>query len=497
MRLMLDPCSRLLLLLVLGSGLAWSGRSANVERPNLIFILADDLGYGDLGCYGQRQIQTPNLDRLAREGMRLTHHYSGNAVCAPSRCVLMTGLHPGHAWIRDNREAQPEGQAPLPQGTTTLARLLQANGYATGAFGKWGLGPPGSEGDPLRHGFDRFFGYNCQRHAHNHYPAYLWDDDRRVELRNPAFAAHQKLPDGAEPGDAEVYRPYAGPDYAPDRIATQAMEFVRNHRSRPFFLYFPSTIPHLALQVPGDALGAYAGRWDESPYRGERSYLPQRTPRAAYAAMISRLDRHVGDLMRLVEELGLERRTLFVFTSDNGPLYDHVGGTDDTFFNSAGGLRGRKGSLYEGGVRVPGIVRWQGQIKPGTNSERATGFEDWLPTLLELAGLKDAVPAGLDGISFAPTLRGKTQEPRRFLYREFPGYGGQQAVWMGRWKAIRVNLGKAKSVPPLELYDLDADPLESRNLAPEQPAVLESLQALMSEQHRPSTLFPLGVLDAR
>ncbi len=480
---------------------AWLLQAAGAEkpdipaRPNFVFVLADDLGYGDLGCYGQTKIETPNVDRLAREGMRFTRHYAGNAVCAPSRCVLMTGRHPGHAWIRDNREVQPEGQSPLPAGTVTLARVLREHGYATGAFGKWGLGAPESEGDPFNQGFDRFYGYNCQRQAHNYFPTYLWDNARRETLDNPVFSPYQKLPPTADPNSPASYTDYTARTYAPDRIAEQALAFIREHRSQPFFLFFPTTIPHLALQAPEDALAAYAGRWPETPYRGDRGYLPNRTPRAAYAAMVTRLDRYVGQMLALVRELGLDERTVFVFTSDNGPLYDELGGTDEAFFQSAGGLRGRKGSLHEGGVRVPCVVRWPGKVKPGTTCDRVTGFEDWLPTMLDLAGLTNAGPPGVDGISFAPTLRGRPQPARPFLYREFPGYGGQQALWVGPWKAIRTGLGKASSLQPLALYDLANDPGESRNVASTQARLAARLNRLMDTQHSPSELFPLGIID--
>ena len=468
--------------------------------PNIVFLLADDLGYGDLGCFGQQKIRTPHLDRLAAEGMRLIQHYSGNAVCAPSRCVLMTGRHPGHAWVRDNRELKPEGQFPLPEGTVTLPRLLQQRGYATGAFGKWGLGGPGSTGEPLRQGFDRFFGYNCQRLAHNYYPTNLWDDDRRVPLDNPDFSPHQKLPAGADPAAAGSYASFAGRHYAPDVILEQALQFVRDHRDRPFFLFFPTTVPHLALQVPEDSLADYLGQWPEKPYDGTRNYLPHRAPRAAYAAMVSRLDRSVGRIIDLVASLGLEQKTIFVFTSDNGPLYDELGGTDTDFFRSAGAWRGRKGSLYEGGVRVPTIVRWTGHIRPAGVSGRVTGFEDWLPTLLELIGAKALTPAGLDGISFAPTLLGKPQEPRPFLYREFPGYGGQQSVRLGDWKAVRQGLNPPTNqvavIIRTELYDLRVDPGESRDLATAHPDVLHQLERLMREQHLASREFPMRALDA-
>ena len=476
----------------------WSApiASAKSRPPNILFILADDLGYGDLGAFGQHRIRTPNLDRLATEGMRLTRHYSGNAVCAPSRCVLLTGRHPGHAWIRDNREAQPEGQEPLPAGTVTLARLLQENGYATGAFGKWGLGSPGSTGDPLNQGFDRFFGYNCQRVAHNYYPPHLWDNDRWLLLLNPIFSPHQRFPAGLDPNDPAHYVRYSGQEYAPDLIQERALQFIRDHRHQPFFCFVPSTIPHLALQVPEDSLAEYDGQFPDSPYLGTASYLPHRTPRAAYAALVTRLDRDVGQLMTLLQELGLREQTVVVFTSDNGPLWDRFGGTDTEFFNSAGGLRGRKGSLYEGGVRVPCVVSWPGHIPAGTQSDRVTGFEDWLPTLLELAGLKSAVPPGLDGRSFAPTLRGRSQRERPFLYREFPAYGGQQSVIAGRWKLIRQNLQRTNTPTIInELYDLEADPTESRNVASEHPQVVTRLDALLQQEHTPSRRFPFPILD--
>jgi arylsulfatase A-like enzyme len=475
--------------------------AAEARRPNVIFILADDLGYGDLGCFGQKKIRTPHLDRLAAEGMRFTQHYAGNAVCAPSRCVLLTGKHPGHAHIRDNREVRPEGQPPLPAGTVTLARLLQREGYATGAFGKWGLGFPGSEGEPLRQGFDRFYGYNCQRHAHNYYPTSLWDNTRRVPLNNPAFAAHQKLPDDADARDPASYARYQGRDYAPDLILEQALRFVREHQDRPFFLYFATTVPHLALQVPDDSLAEYRGQFDDTPYTGGSGYLPHLAPRAAYAAMVSRLDRAVGRLAALVRELGLDAHTLFVFTSDNGPLYDKLGGTDTEFFNSAAGRRGRKGSLYEGGVRVPLIVRWPGRLAAGQTSDRVTGFEDWLPTILELIGAPDKTPAGVDGISFAPTLLGRPQPPRPFLYREFPSYGGWQSVRVGDWKALRreLNPRNAAAAAPravkTELYNLRDDPAETRDVAAEHPEQLARLERLLAAQHTRSELFPLRALD--
>jgi arylsulfatase A len=486
------------LLLVIAFASAAFGAS---DKPNVIFILGDDLGYGDVGPFGQTRIRTPNIDRLAKEGMKFTAHYSGHNVCAPSRNVLLSGKHPGHNYIRENRgglATGTEGQEPVPPGTLALPLTLKKLGYATGCVGKWGLGPVGSTGDPLKQGFDRFYGYNCQAQAHNFYPDHLWSDTTRVDLKSPIFAAHQKLPAGADPNATESYKPFAGTEYSADLIAEQGREFVRANKDRPFFLYFATTVPHLALQVPEDSLREYEGAFPEEPYVGGRSYLPNRTPRATYAAMITRLDREIGRLMDLVKEVGLEERTMFVFTSDNGPLYNKLGGTDAEFFQSAGPFRGRKGSYYEGGFRVPCIARWPGKIAAGTTSDRVTGFEDWFPTLLELMGEK--APEGIDGISFAPTLRGENQPPRPFLYRESPGYGGQQTVRMGEWKLVRQNLhpGPKQKNPPTptaELYNLVKDPSETTDVAKEHPEIVENLLSIAKEQHVPSALFPIRALD--
>jgi len=412
----------LILLLTLPSFL-FAADHAAAPPPNIVLIVADDLGYRELGCFGQQRIKTRSLDQLARDGMRLTQHYSGNAVCAPSRCVLMTGKHPGHAVVRSNRSTPPEGQFPIPDSEVTLAELLKAQGYATGGFGKWGLGGPDSSGRPLNQGFDRFFGYNCQAHAHSYYPSYLWDDERRIELNNdPPVPGHTGLPKDADPNDPRSYDRFKGTDYAPDRINAAALDFVRTNKDRPFFLYYPSIIPHVALHVPDEELKPYlALGWKDPPFtrvKG-RGYTPHFTPRAAYAAMISRLDRYVGNLLDLLDELGLRDNTMVVFSSDNGTthLLDEV---DHHFFNSVGELRGLKGSLYEGGVRVPTIVRWPGKVPAGSTSDRISGFEDWMPTLLDAIDEGEAVPEEIDGISMLPTLCGESQPERPYLYREFP-----------------------------------------------------------------------------
>jgi arylsulfatase A-like enzyme len=478
------------------------------KRPNVVFIMADDLGYGDLGCYGQKRIKTPNIDRLAADGIRLTQYYAGSTVCAPSRCVLMTGRHPGHAFIRENRDAEPagrpheiRGQIPIPADARTLADEFKARGYATAGFGKWGLGGPGSTGDPLRHGFDHFFGYLDQYHAHNHYPQFIFDDGRKFPLDNPPIGMHQRLPKDLDATDPASYRRFIGTDYVPDRLAEAALDFIGQHADEPFFLYYPTTLPHVALQVPDDSLAAYQGQWPDPHYPGGNGFTPQFTPRAAYAAMITRMDRDVGRLMQALADHHLAEQTIVVLTSDNGPQPGPAGGVDPDFFQSAGQLRGSKGSLYEGGIRVPGIVRWTGRVPAGLTSDFVVGAEDWYPTLLDLVGDKGPLPEGVDGIDVAPTLLGQQQPARPFLYREFPSGGGQQTVRIGNWKAIRLNLshgrGKVAPKPKIQLYDLAADPGEAHDVAQQHPEVVAQAEHVLVAEHTASTEFPLPRLDAQ
>lgn len=471
------------------SGGAQASRPAS--KPNVIFILADDLGYGELGCYGQKKIRTPNIDRLAAQGMRFTQFYAGAPVCAPSRCVLLTGKHLGHAYVRDNCGVPPEGQLPIPDEETTLAELLKQEGYATAVIGKWGLGPPGSTGDPNRQGFDFFFGYNSQGHAHNHYPTYLYRNEKKVLLDNPEFSAHQRFPDGLDANDPANYKQYAGNMYAPDLMIEEALGFIRRNKDRPFFLYFATTIPHLALQVPEDSLAEYLGKFPEKPYLGDRGYLPHYAPHACYAAMITRMDRDIGRMIALVDELGLAANTLVMFSSDNGPTHGRgggpeggVGGSDSVFFESSGPLSGLKGSVYEGGVRVPLIARWPGTIAPGATTEHIGAFYDVLPTVLDLLGRP--APAASDGLSFLPTLLGRgNQQEHEFLLWEFYGYGGQQAVRAGRWKGIRLNCYRDPA-GPLMLFDLAADLQETRNVAAEHPEVVRRLENILQREHTDS-----------
>lgn len=473
------------------------------EKPNIVFILADDLGFRELGCYGQEKIGTPRIDRLAAEGMRFTRAYSGSPVCAPSRCVLMTGKHPGFAEVRSNRGGfEPEGQQPISAAEVTIAELLEEEGYVSGAFGKWGLGNIWSEGNPHEQGFARFFGYNCQGHAHSYYPATLWSNEEKFPLRNdPPVPGHAGLAEGADPADPASYEIFKGQDYASDHINDQALTFIRENRDRPFFLYYPSLIPHVALHIPDEHLEPYlAENWNDPPFTrsGGYGYTPHFTPRAAYAAMITRLDTYVGNVLDLIEELGLTENTIVIFSSDNGTthLKEEV---DYDFFASVGELRGLKGDLYEGGIRVPQIVKWPGRVEAGSVSDFVTGFEDWLPTILDLIDAETSVPEGVNGISIAPTLLGEAQGERGFLYREFTGYGGQQALWLGdRWKGIRRDLLKKGNPNPLEiqLFDLTADVSESRNVAAGNPEVLAKIEGLMKSERVPSETFPIPVLDA-
>ena len=461
------------------------------RRPNIVFFLADDLGYGDISCFGQRRFSTPNIDKLADNGIRFSRHYSGSPVCAPSRCVLMTGLHSGHAAIRDNKDVGLDEQMPVPTNTPLLSEFLSDLGYICGGFGKWGLGKPGNSGEPLRRGFNRFFGYHGQRHAHNHYPAFLDDGGRKVALNNPDFSPNQKLKPTDNPAESKSYDGFIGNEYAPERITREACYWIESHKNEPFFCYIPTTIPHLALQAPPDATKAEIGKHGtDTPYIGGKSYLPNQNPRATYAAMIRELDKHVGQVIDTVKRLGLEEDTIFVFTSDNGPLYDQLGGTDTDYFDSASGLRGRKGSLYEGGIRIPAIVSWKGHITAGQSTDTLSGFEDWVPTLLELLDASEVIPKNLDGVSHATELLGKqSKHKKRFLYREFAGYGGWQGVWHDRFKAVRSNLDKGPQ--PWELYDLREDPRELTNVVAKARLVVSDFDNYANRQHKPSKDFPL------
>jgi len=454
-------------------------QDARPEKPNIIYIIADDLGYGDVGFNGQEKIATPNIDKLAEKGLIFTNHYSGTTVCAPSRSALMTGLHTGHTPIRGNYEIQPEGQYPLADSVETIFKVMKKAGYATGAFGKWGLGYPGSEGDPMNQGVDVFYGYNCQRIGHNYFPYHLWSNHDSVPL-----------PGNAGKGTEQ---------YGPELIHQQTLQFIEDNQEKPFFLYIPTIIPHAELVVPEERMAEYRGRFEEeNPYQGVDDgptyklggYMSQDHPRAAFAAMVELLDEQVGEIVAKLEELGLAENTIIIFTSDNGPHQE--GGADPDFFNSNGPFKGYKRDLYEGGIHVPMVAYWPGTIQPG-KTDHISAFWDVLPTFASIANEK--IGTAIDGISFRPTLLGEEgQQEHDYLYWEFVEQGGKQAVRKGNWKAVRLGV-KEDPNAPIELYDLVGDPAEEHNVAAEFPEVVQEMAAIMQEAHVPNAVFPLFQLQ--
>ncbi|MEJ7691729.1 arylsulfatase [Daejeonella sp.] len=443
------------------------------NKPNVIFIMADDLGYGDIGVYGQKLIKTPNIDALAKNGIKFTQFYAGTSVCAPSRSSLMTGQHTGHTPIRGNKEAKPEGQFPLKGSAYTIAELFKDAGYVTGDFGKWGLGFVGTEGDPNKQGFDQFFGYNCQRLAHDYYPDHLWDNSTRIELPNSLTKS-------------EVY--------GPDLIQARALGFIAANKTKPFFAFMSYTLPHAGLELPeNDKLFLeYRNAFKESPKQvkavktGPSLYKGQPYPRAAYAAMVTRLDDYVGQLVSKLKDLDIEKNTLIIFTSDNGP---HVeGGNDPQFFNSGGGFRGVKRDLYEGGIRAPMIMSWPSVIKAGSVSDHIGAFWDFMPTFADITSQKK--PQKIDGNSILPVLKGQGSQPKHdYLYWEFHENGGRQAVRMGKWKGVRLN-AKTNFNSPLELYDLANDQAESKNVAASNPEIIKKMTRIMKNARVENSDYP-------
>lgn len=450
----------LLLCVVLGG----SPLVSAADQPNLIYIMADDLGYGDLGCYGQQRIKTPCLDRMAAEGLRFTDHYAGNTVCAPSRCSLMTGVHSGHAYVRGNKEVKPMGQLPLPETAITVASLLKKAGYQTALIGKWGLGGPGSTGHPNLQGFDYFFGYLCQRHAHNYYPEFLFRNSEKVPLTN-------KVPESREDGAGVATERN---DYSHDFFVAEALQFLEESKDRPFFLYLTITIPH-ANNEAGD-------KGMEVPSLGDYADLDWPKPQKGHAAMISRMDGDIGLLLQRLQALGIDKQTLVLFSSDNGPHRE--GGNDPDFNDSNGPLRGIKRDMYDGGIRVPLIARWPGRVEAGTTTDHVSAFWDFLPTACELSGIRP--PQGLDGISYLPTLLGKPAEQKQhdYLYWECQNL---RAVRLGKWKAVQ-----RSPKDKLELYDLQVDLGETGEIADANPEVVKKVQAVFDEAHTENEHFPFA-----
>jgi len=451
------------------------------KKPNIIYILADDLGYGDLSCYGQEKFQTPNIDKLADNGMKFMQHYSGSTVCAPSRSSLMTGQHTGHTPIRGNKELKGrEGQTPMPANSYTIAEMLKEAGYTTGAFGKWGLGYIGSEGDAINQGFDEFYGYNCQRMAHRYYPPYLWKNDQKVPLEGNDWTNTVT--------------------YAPDLIQDATLGFIEDNKDKPFFAYVPIVLPHAELISPQDSiLKKYQGKFEEVPYTQpyasdygpdieKNKYCTQKEPYAVFASMVDRTDVYVGQIIDKVKELGLENNTIIIFTSDNGP--HNAGGANPEFFNSAAGFKGMKRDLYEGGVRAPFIVSWPNKVKAGSVSNHVSAFWDMMPTFADIVDVK--TPSTTDGISLLPSLlQESNQKEHEYLYWEFNHKGGRQAVRKGDWKGVIYNVLKNKNAK-IELYNLAEDPSESNDIAGLHPKIVAEIERIMKNAHVDSELFPFN-----
>jgi arylsulfatase len=473
-----------------------------VKAPNIIYILADDLGYGDLGVYGQKRIETPNLDKLAASGMLFTQHYASAPVCAPSRYMLLTGKHSGHAYIRGNdewrergevwdyramaKDSTLEGQRPLPEDEVLLPQHLKTVGYRTGIFGKWGLGAPHTASIPNRMGFDTFYGYNCQRQAHTYYPLHLYENEHRVHLNNDTIPPHSGF---ALTGGNPDYDFFNQQDYAPELMFDAMIQFVDEKSDAPFFLYWATPIPHVPLQAPKNWITYYRNKFGpESPFESGdgTGYFPQEFPRAAYAAMVSYLDEQVGKLIEKLKVNGQYDNTLIIFTSDNGPSY--AGGADPEWFQSAGPFRGEygkgKGFVYEGGIRVPMIASWPGKIAPGSQSDHLSAQYDLPATLAELTGFEFQNSG--DGVSFLPELLGQAnrQQEHPFLLWAFPEYGGQLAIRNAKWKLVQRGLNDSLDNPALELYNIQSDPIEQKNLALEQPEIVDSLLQILRKEYR-------------
>lgn len=482
------------LLLCVGN-LSCTDYKESVQPPNIIYIFADDLGYGELGSYGQQKIKTPNLDRLAQQGIRFTQHYTGAPVCAPSRYILLTGKHSGHAYIRGNYElggfedTTEGGQMPIPKGTPTLGTLLKEQGYATAIIGKWGLGMYDTTGNPQNHGFDYAYGYLDQKQAHNYYPTHLWENGVWDSLPNPYFSVHKSIPQGAK---QEIFDAFKGNSYAPDKMASKALNFIDKHAGEtPFFLYYPSPIPHLALQVPDSLLAAYKDKFDEKPYHGEDGYSPHQYPLSAYAAMITHLDRQVGLIWDKVIAKGEEENTIIFFSSDNGPTF--LGGVSATYFGSTGGLRGLKMDVYEGGIRVPFIAYWKNKIKPGRVSEFVSGQWDMFNTFSDLVG---SSKRSSDGISLVPELFENPQQAHPYLYFEYPEKQGQLAIRVGDWKGVKTGL-KTNVFTPWQLYHLKNDPSESIDRAQDFPEKIKSLDSIVRLAHQHPHIREWEIIDSK
>lgn len=475
-------------------------QNLSLGKTNIIYIYADDMGYGELGCYGQELISTPNLDQMAKEGIKFTQHYSSSPVCAPARAMLLSGKHSGHSYIRGNYElggftdSLEAGQMPLPERFYSIPQMLKEAGYTTGIIGKWGLGMSNSTGAPHKQGFDYSYGYVDQKQAHNYYPTHLWENGKWDSLKNKEIFVHKRLdPKKAQSSD---FQEFTGNDYAPEKMTKKALKFIEEHHNKPFFLYLPYTIPHVGLQVPEEYLNKYLGKFKgEKPYYGENGYNPSEYPLSTYAAMITFLDDQVGIILRRLKDLGLDENTLVMFSSDNGTTFN--GGVDPTFFNSVAGLKGLKMDLYEGGIRVPFIARWPTRIKKNQVCDQISVQYDIMATLGELIGRDDLQT---DGVSLLPILLGEIipELNNRYIYFEYPENGGQIAIRMGKWKGIKIDVRKSGyEKSNWQLYNIEDDPNESINLSHQHPKILLHFDEIVKREHIPPHIREWEFVDPK
>ena len=501
-------CSILLILLLITSC-----NFLESNKPNIILFFYDDLGYGEIGVYGQKIIETRNIDDLAKNGLRFTNFYSGSPVCAPSRSILLTGLHGGHTKIRGNHEygsrgdvwdyakmsedPNLEGQYPIGESELIFPKLLKGVGYSNGMVGKWGLGPPNSNSIPTKMGFDYFYGYNCQRMAHNLYPPHLWENESRDMLDNKVISPKLKLKPGQDPYDENNYKVFNQNDFAPDKMHIKAQEFIENNHDNPFFLYYASPIPHAPLQAPKYLIDKYREIiGDEEPYLGNVGYFPTRYPRATYAAMIEYIDIQVGEIVAQLKRLNIYDNTVILLTSDNGPTY--AGGVDFEYFNSTGIFQNKpdrmKGYTYEGGVRVPFVVSWPKKIRSGRVVDDVSISYDLFATISELSGVDETYST--DGISLVDLFTDKNISlDREYIYWEFPSYGGQQAARMGDFKALRTDIKKGND--KIELYNLSEDIREQTDISSENPEIIKKFNDIFDREHIKSDIkrFQMGYID--
>ena len=501
-------CSILLILLLITS---CNFQESN--KPNIILFFYDDLGYGEIGVYGQKIIETRNIDDLAKNGLRFTNFYSGSPVCAPSRSILLTGLHGGHTKIRGNHEygsrgdvwdyakmsedPNLEGQYPIGESELIFPKLLKGVGYSNGMVGKWGLGPPNSNSIPTKMGFDYFYGYNCQRMAHNLYPPHLWENESRDMLDNKVISPKLKLKPGQDPYDENNYKVFNQNDFAPDKMHIKAQEFIENNHDNPFFLYYASPIPHAPLQAPKYLIDKYREIiGDEEPYLGNVGYFPTRYPRATYAAMIEYIDIQVGEIIAQLKRLNIYDNTVILLTSDNGPTY--AGGVDFEYFNSTGIFQNKpdrmKGYTYEGGVRVPFVVSWPKKIRSGRVVDDVSISYDLFATISELSGVDETYST--DGISLVDLFTDENISlDREYIYWEFPSYGGQQAARMGDFKALRTDIKKGND--KIELYNLSEDIREQTDISSENPEIIKKFNDIFIREHVKSDIkrFHMGYID--